>query len=289
MRRLLVALTALALVAIATGCDLRTMTPTGTAPLRYRDAVFSKVTVTKDIAYRGAPLQDGTMVTLRLDVYRPTGDTVTKRPAIVWIHGGSFAAYDKTSGEIVNEATTLAKQGYVGFSIDYRLDPVGCTNYGPQCIQAIRDAWHDAQAAVRFVRDHAAQYGVDPTRIAAAGTSAGAITAFNVGYGADDVGPGVTPTTSSKVRSVVSLSGAALLTAPNPGEAAALDFHGTADDLVPYSWSTSTVDAAKKAGLTIERQTWEGAGHVPLQYMATILSQTSNFLYWTMDLAHAAR
>lgn len=289
MRRTHLACALLACVVALAGCDLRTVTPPGSSPLRYRDQIFSGVTVTSGITYRTAKNQDGTDATLKLDVYQPTGDKVTARPAIVWIHGGSFCCGNRTSGEIVDQAQVFAKKGYVGFSIDYRLNDPGCTSIGASCIQAIRDAWHDAQAAVRWVRDNAATYRIDTTRIAAAGTSAGAITALNVGYGSDDVGPGVTSTTSSTIRAAVSLSGAALLTTPDPGEPPALDFHGTADTLVPYQWSTNTMNAAIKAGTVFERQTWEGAGHVPYQYRTTIINQESNFLYWRMDLQNAAR
>jgi acetyl esterase/lipase len=48
------------------------------------------------------------------------------RPAIVWVHGGGFSGGDKTSDEIVFEATETAKQGDVSASIGYRL-------YGPGC------------------------------------------------------------------------------------------------------------------------------------------------------------
>ena len=60
--------------------------------------------------------------------------------------------------------------------------------------------------------------------------------------------------------------------------------------MVPLSWAQSTVDDAKADGLVAEISVFEGAGHVPYaQYKATIIEQTRNFLYSTMDLAHAAR
>jgi acetyl esterase/lipase len=264
--------------------------PPGDAPLRYRDAVFTGVTTTRDVTYGSAVDQDGETVTLALDVYRPAGDTVTERPAIVWVHGGSFAFGSKTSPEIVDEATTFAKKGFVTVSINYRLSPNGCTTVTAECVTAIVDAKHDAQAAVRFLRAHADDYDVDDSRIAIAGTSAGAITALNVGYGPEDVGNSGNPGFASTVRAAVSLSGARILTTPNAGEAAALLFHGTADGLVPYQWALDTVAAADQAGLQAFLTTFEGAGHVPYtQNRTTILDQTTNFLYWTLDLTHAAR
>ncbi|MGH9287418.1 MAG: carboxylesterase family protein [Acidimicrobiales bacterium] len=289
MRRVLIAIVGV-LALVAAGCDLQKVVPPGDAPLRYRDGVFTVVTTTRNVAYGAAVDQQGETVTLDLDVYAPAGDAVTERPAIVWVHGGSFAFGSKTSPEIVDEATTFAKKGFVNVSINYRLSPNGCTMVTAECLTAIVDAKHDAQAAVRFLRAHADQYGVDDSRIAIAGTSAGAITALNVGYGPEEVGDSGNPGFASTVRAAVSLSGAKLLTTANPGEAAALLFHGTADGLVPYQWALNTVAEAKGAGLQAFLTTFEGAGHVPYtQNRTTILDQTTNFLYWTLDLTHAAR
>ena len=273
---------------VAAGCDLNLLTPSGPAPLRYRDEVFTNVTRTNAIVFGSAVDQTGTTVTLRLDKYEPTGDTATARPAIVWVHGGGFSSLNRTSPELVDEATVFAQKGYVGVSIDYRLWSGGCFPVTAQCVTAIIQAKEDAQAAVRYLRANAAALKVDPNRIAIAGTSAGAITALNVGYGPEDVGNSGNPGFPSTVKAAVALSGAAIATTPNPGEAAALLFHGDADPLVPYQWAVNTVNAANAAGLQVNLTTWPGEGHVPYaQHRQQILDQTRNFLYWTLDLAHA--
>ncbi|MBX3284414.1 MAG: carboxylesterase family protein [Acidimicrobiales bacterium] len=288
-RRLLVVVFALVAL-LVTGCDLRLTTPTGDAPLRYRDAVFASVAKTADVVYGQAPDQQGNQVTLKLDLYEPVGDTVTARPLIVLVHGGSFKSGTKTSAELVDQANVYAKSGYVVASISYRLAPNGCTSITIECINAIRDAKHDAQAAVRFLRSKAADYDLDAGRVAMAGSSAGAITAVEVGYGSDDVGTSGTPGYDSTIRSAVSLSGAKILTSPDPGEAAVLLLHSTGDPVVPYQWATNTVDAATAAGTTVEITSWDEATHVPYaQHRTEILDQTTNFLYWTLDLTHAAR
>ena len=160
------------------------MSPPGPAPLRYRDPVFSNVNVTSNITYGTAVDQAGNTDTLQLDMYAPKGDTDTSPPAIVWVHGGSFCCGDKTSPELVDEATTFAKEGYVNVSINYRLCPGGCSAGGVTagCVEAIIQATYDAQAAVRWLRANATTYGIDPTRIAIGGSSAGAITAMNVAF-----------------------------------------------------------------------------------------------------------
>lgn len=284
------ALAALGLIAlVATGCRWPDAVPQGDAPLRYRDAVFSTVDVTTGLAYGQATTQAGASQTLLLDLYQPAGDTVQARPAIVWIHGGAFRQGSRTSPEIVDEATRFAEKGYVSVSISYRLSATGCIPLTAACLQSIVDAKHDAQAAVRWLRANADTYRIDPTRIAAAGTSAGAITALNVGYDPVDVGTSGNPGHDSSVRAAVSFSGARILTRAEPGEAAALLFHGTADPLVPYASAQATVNEAEAAGLKVFLTTWEGAGHVPyVEHRDQILTQTTNFLYWALDLGTAA-
>lgn len=285
MRRRGFLVLAAAVVLVAAGCDYPDVVPSGDAPVRYRDAVFTNVTTTSDVTYGSATNLSNQLVTLKLDVYSPpAADPVTQRPAVVWVHGGGFSSGSKTSAELVDEATTLGKEGYVGFSIDYRLEPGGCSAAAPTgtCLQAIEEARQDAQTAVRWVRAHAADYGVDPTRIAIGGSSAGAITALNVGYSTAE-------SPDAGVRAALSLSGAVIGPAVDAGDAPAILFHGTADPLVPYQWAVNTADAAHAAGLDAFLETWPGEGHVPyVQHRDQILTQTRNFLWWEMDLPHAA-
>lgn len=283
MRVLRLALLGVVLTVVAAGCNWPEITPAGDAPLRYRDPLFSSVTVTKDISYGSAVNLSGATVDLRLDLYRPAGDTVTSRPAVVWVHGGSFCCGDKTSPEIVDEATTFSKLGYVNVSINYRLESPGCSGTMSNCIPAIQEATADAQTAVRWLRSRAATYGVDPDRIAIGGSSAGAITSLNVGYSTSE-------DASARVRAAASISGAHLAVGTvSAGDAPALDFHCTTDPLVNYAWATATVDAAKAAGLDAFLESWNATCHVPYAaHRQQILDQTRNFFWWEMDLAHAA-
>ena len=255
------------------------------AKVRYKDAIFSSVSTKTDIVYGTATNAQKHKVALTFDLYTPPAtDKVTSRAAIVWVHGGGFSGGDKTSPEIVDEANTFAKQGFVNISIKYRLEPGGCSAANPtnSCVVAIKEAMQDAQTAVRFLRTHAQKYGIDPTRIAIGGSSAGAITAANVGYASSEQ-------PASGVRVVLSLSGANLLGTVSRGDAAALFFHGTKDPLVPYSWAVRTVNQAKAKHLVVTLVTWKGAGHVPyVQFRTQILNDSTSFLYKNMDLAHAA-
>src|SRR5215471_12830186 len=247
MRRRLLTGAALSLliVLVAAGCD-PLLTPGAPAPLRFRDQIFSSVTKTSDIVYGHAVDQDGVNQTLTLDMYQPTGDTVATRPAIVWVHGGSFTAGTKTSPELVDEANTFAMEGYVNVSINYRLDSAGgcsTTRTGSRCLTAIAQAEEDAKTAVRFLREQAATYRIDPDRIAIGGSSAGAITALNVAFTHENSSPGDHQGFSSTVRAAQSLSGAELASggAIDSADAPAVLFHGTADKTVPYAWAQDTV------------------------------------------------
>jgi predicted esterase len=281
--RLLLLLLVTVVVIVAAGCEWPDIFPPGNAPVRYRDQVFSAVTVTNDVTYGSAVNLSGQTITLQLDIYQPTGDSVTSRPAIVWVHGGSFCCGSKTSAEIVDEATTFAKLGFENVSINYRLESPGCSGSFSNCGQAIQEAWADAQTAVRFIRTNAATYGIDPNRIAIGGSSAGGVTALKVGYAsAEDP--------SASVRAAQSISGAKVSSsAISAGDAAALHFHCTTDPLVPYQLAVNTVNAAKAPGLDAFLESWDATCHVPYaEHRQQILDQSRNFLWWEMDLAHAA-
>ena len=290
-RRGLVALVAVMAIALITGCTLPR--PPGASPLRYRDAIYSTVDVTSNIQYGTAPDAQNNPVALRLDLYKPPAtDTQTMRPALVWVHGGGFSSGDKTNVVSVDVANTFAKKGYVVVSINYRLLGPGCTANPsmPSCTIAALEAQHDAQAAIRWLRANAATYGIDPTRIGIGGDSAGAITATLVGLHSEDVGSSGNPGPASTVRGFVSVSGGlpgGILA--SAGDAPGLFFHGTADNVVPSSWSDATTGAMHGAGVPVWLQHQEGAGHVPwAQYRTLYLEQADYFLYLTLDLAHAA-
>jgi predicted esterase len=273
------------LVIVAAGCgvDWPSVFPPGTTPVRYRDPIFNAVTVKKNVTYGSAVNLANQTITLQLDMYQPAGDRVTSRPAIVWVHGGSFCCGSKTSAELVDEATTFAKGGYLNVSIDYRLESPGCSESFSNCVAAIQEAASDAQTAVRFLRTNAATYGIDPNRIAIGGSSAGAITALNVGYSSSE-------DPSASARAAVSLSGAQLVVGTiSPGDAPALDFHCTTDPLVQYQWAVNTINAAKAQGLDAFLESWNETCHAPYtEHRQQILDQSRNFLWWEMDLAHAA-
>jgi acetyl esterase/lipase len=83
-------------------------------------------------------------------------------PAIISIHGGRWVGGHRKDHSAIKVAE-WAGLGFFSMSISYRL--TGCTP-APACYQ-------DMLCAIRWVRAHAAEYGIDPDRIFLIGQSAG--------------------------------------------------------------------------------------------------------------------
>ena len=87
-----------------------------------------------------------------------------KRPAIVFFFGGGWVA--GSAGQFQGQSEYLATRGMVGVRVEYRVTPKG--DKGPPVV-----CCNDAKSAMRWVRAHAVELGIDPLRIAVAGGSAG--------------------------------------------------------------------------------------------------------------------
>jgi dipeptidyl aminopeptidase/acylaminoacyl peptidase len=280
------------LVALALGATLlagcTVPRPPGDGTLRYRDPVFSAVTTTPDITYGTAPDADGNPVALKLDLYQPTRDTIAKRPALVWVHGGGFTMGDKSSGRA--RAIFFAQLGYVAVSINYRLlSPDGCggnPNPTAVCMNAALEAQHDAQAAVRWLRANAATYRIDTSRIAMGGASAGAVTSVLAATHSEDPGTSGNPGYPSNIRAAVSVSGGMPTNdLIDKGDSPTLFIHGTEDPVVPYAWAVQNAAAMYNLGIFTVLEAIEGAAHgLAADYGQLIDEQSDYFLWFAMDL-----
>jgi acetyl esterase/lipase len=117
-------------------------------------------TVATDTYRRTEGLEYGPDARQKVDVYQPTV-TVTSPPMVVFFYGGSWSTGDRADYRFVGEA--LASQGIVVVIADYRLSPE--VRY-PVFVQ-------DSASATRWAFEHAADYGVKPSRIFVMGHSAG--------------------------------------------------------------------------------------------------------------------
>ncbi len=214
------------------------------AGTRYVDRVFASVDVTRDVVYGSAVFEDGVRRDLHLDMYEPHGDTATQRPVIIYMHGGFFAFGDQGEGATVGDE--LARRGYVVISVEYRLYNEGGIDAASRYQKAIPAAQHDSQAAIRYMRRHAAELRVGPRAFGAIGYSAGAVTALNLANHADDPGDSGNPGFPSDVLGAVSLSGSHGSVTPHAPPV--LMFHGVVDHTVAYQFAVAGCERAKAIG-----------------------------------------
>lgn len=103
---------------------------------------------------------------LHLDLYLPPGKS-GRHPLVIYIHGGGWmSGHTRQSGAFANWPGVLAliaSRGYAVASVEYRLS--GEAPF-PAAIQ-------DVKAAIRWLRAHATEYGIDPGRVVVWGGSAG--------------------------------------------------------------------------------------------------------------------
>lgn len=111
--------------------------------------------IQRDIAYAGS--QDERQ---KLDIYAPQG--ARNLPVVFWIHGGGWQAGDRTSIQAKPQA--FVNKGFVFVSTGYRLLPN---------VEMV-DIFRDIAKSLRWVHDHIAEHGGDPSRILVMGHSAGA-------------------------------------------------------------------------------------------------------------------
>ena len=114
-------------------------------------------------ALRDLPYADTENPRQRLDLYLPEKrEGIAPLPVIVFIHGGGWRGGDKAGG-IGNVGRFVSSGRFAGASIGYRL-----TGEAQWPVQI-----HDCKAAIRWIKAHAKEHGLDPEKIAVWGSSAG--------------------------------------------------------------------------------------------------------------------
>ena len=219
---------------------------------------------------------------LTLSVFNPEGHKLADaRPAIVFFFGGGWTA--GSPGQFEQQCRYLASRGMVAITADYRV----ASRHQVKAAQCVADA----RSAIRYVRAHAKELGVDPKRIAAGGGSAGGHIAGCTGTlpGLDEAGE---DQAVCSVPDAMVLFNPALTLAPVDGndfggfgsrlpaeklgaEPVAISpthnvkagvpptivFHGKADSTVPFSTVEVFAAAMKKAGNRCEVAAFEGQQH----------------------------
>ena len=212
---------------------------------------------------------------LKLWVFQPDGWKATDtRPAIVFFFGGGWNAGSPT--QFVPQSELLAQRGMVAMVADYRVA-------SRHQVKA-KDCVADARDAMRYIRKHARELGIDPKRVAAGGGSAGGHIAACLGVIGEDA--------ASKPDAMVLFNPACVL-APLDGKSffrgdrgdemrtrmgvdpkelspahhvtakapPCVIFHGKADTTVPYATAAVFAERMKAAGVQCVLHGYEGEGH----------------------------
>jgi len=235
------------------------------------------------------PQMDGA----RVETYKTVGDTklnlyiftpanATNAPAIVFFFGGGWSQGSPQQFE--EQCRYLAKRGMVAITADYRVK----SRQGAKPVQCVADA----RSAIRWVRANAAKLGVDPTRIAAGGGSAGGHIAACTAFIGEFDEPGEDKSVSATPNAMV-LFNPALVLAPMGGVnleksfgakvpedrlgtkpenispvhhvakngPPAIVFHGRADTTVPFATAEAFTAKMKAAGNRCELVGFDGQPH----------------------------
>ena len=212
-------------------------------------------------------------VELKLHVFEPEGLKASdKRAAIVFFFGGGWNGGDPK--QFYEQGRHLSDLGMVAFSAEYRVK--SRNNTTPfECVK-------DGKSAIRWVRTHADELGIDPDRIVASGGSAGGHVAACTGViaGCEEAGE---DTSVSSVPNAMILFNPVLDTTDKgaganrfkpeqqtdlspchhvkAGIVPTLVFHGTADTTVPFENAERFTRLMNEAGNQCVLVPAEGKGH----------------------------
>lgn len=233
-------------------------------------AVTTGFTAQKDVVYAKGLHGD-----LLADIYLPEKKQELS-PAVLHIHGGGWVNGTRYAMSPATE--DMAAAGFVGMSIEYDLSG----SSGAHFPTALDQSW----AALHWMRSHAKEYGIDPAKIAVAGSSAGgelaALLGLGVGKPADEppvaaaiVYNGVLdlsdPAISQRMvetylgGSCEAMKDACKKASPTAavmmGAPPFFVGHGTKDETVPYKQAEEFVDKLRKARVAVTVFTAPGGPH----------------------------
>lgn len=242
---------------------------------------------------------------LKLDIYQPKA-LKKDAPLIIFLHGGAWEKGRKSN--VLHYLISYAHKGYITATVQYRLS--GVAKYPAQLL--------DVSDAVEWLKSHAKEYNIDAHKVAIAGGSAGAHLAMQYAYthSSNTMDSNGLP---SNVKAVVNIYGPSDLTtevaknekrvhrfigktyeeAPemykeaspilyvNKNSPPTISFHGTLDELVPYSQSKKLHETLKTYGVPSyyhELKGWPHAMDLSAKVFSYIQYHTDIFLEKHLEL-----
>jgi acetyl esterase len=224
---------------------------------------------------------------LRLLIMQPKrNNALQKCPAMVWIHGGAWVA-GSPEGYIPHLRYSVSR-GAVGISVQYRLITPPGKSPEVKNENSIEDCIADCADAIRYLRNHADELGIDTDKIIVIGDSAGGHLALCLGtFNLPKI---------SKADVVINCNGISDMTGekwikyikPGPGQikeaqrlspinfldrddAPVLTMNGANDKVVTPSEAETFYEACKKSGIDTEYILWPDMRHafIVTDYTAT--------------------
>ncbi|MDX6183625.1 alpha/beta hydrolase [Flavobacterium sp. Fl-77] len=155
-----------------------------------------------------------------------------QNPAVLLIHGGGWKSGNKNQMHIL--AQKIAAKGYSCFAIEYRLSLEA--KYPEGVI--------DVKNAIKFIKDNAKKFNVDPDKIAVLGCSSGAQMAALIGTTNENLvfeDPLFKSKASSKVNAIINIDGILAFKHPesSEGEMASFWLNGTYEEK-PEIWKKAS-------------------------------------------------
>ena len=253
-------------------------------------ALWGKYRATTGIAYAPGPRHS-------LDIYAPEPRSAAAAPVVVFFYGGDWQEGDRATYRFVGAA--LAARGLVTVIPDYRVYP------------EVRFAGflEDGALAVKWVHDHAAEFGGDPARLVLMGHSAGGYIAAMLAYDRQWLAAvGLDP--DRDVKGLVGLAGPydflplhrdtlKIIFGPEdhlaatqpinfvePGAPPAFLASGRDDDMVDPGNVTRLARRIGEKGDAVTTKFYDGVGHrmligafaAPLRSLAPVLRDTVEFV-----------
>ncbi|MBI9034244.1 MAG: carboxylesterase family protein [Bacteroidales bacterium] len=155
---------------------------------RYTEPVFEQIEELSNVIYTTVPQinspyfdESNTVDTdFMMDIFLPANDEIQYRPAVVFCHSGAFLTGNRYHEDMLAFCDSLSRRGFVTATIDYR-QGFNALNTNSS-IRAVFRGLQEARSAVRFLRAHSEEYGIDVNKVYIAGSSAGGFMALHAIY-----------------------------------------------------------------------------------------------------------